>query len=106
MEQGKNQFIYVLRLAPRLRKEENWTDRDENAVERHFAKLKELLNEGKLLLAGKTEGLDDKTFGIVVFEAETQEEAEKIVRSAPAVSEGVMTAELFPYHVALMRKSL
>jgi len=97
------QFIYVLKLRPRLLIEENWTDTDEEIVSRHFQKLQSLLNEGKLILAGKTDGLDEKTFGIVIFEAESKEEAIKIMKNDPAVKEGIMTAELFPYHVALLR---
>lgn len=69
-------------------------------------KLQGLLKEGKLILAGKTEGLDSKTFGIVIFEADSEEEAKMIMDSDPAVLEGIMTAELHPYRVALMRGSV
>lgn len=98
------QFIYILRLIPRLLKESNWTDSDNAVVARHFAHLQSLLAEGKLILAGKTEGLDDKTFGIVIFEAENLESAQEQMLLDPAVQEGVMNAELFPYTVALMRE--
>jgi uncharacterized protein YciI len=97
------QFIYILKLIPRLLQETNWTDADNAVVGRHFAQLQSLLAEGKLILAGKTEGLDEHTFGIVIFEAEDYDSAQKQMRLDPAVHEGVMTAELFPYNVALMR---
>lgn len=35
----KKQFIYVLKLIPVLLKEENWTAREEEIVDRHFKKL-------------------------------------------------------------------
>ena len=98
------QYIYVLRLIPRLLKESNWTESDNAVVGRHFAHLQSLLEEGKLILAGKTEGLNEKTFGIVIFEAEDLESAQELMRLDPAVHAGVMTAELFPYTVALMRE--
>jgi uncharacterized protein YciI len=82
----------------------NWTEKEEKIVERHFAKLQELLKEGKLILAGKTSGLDEKTFGIVILEVETEDEALNIMRNDPSVAEGIMEAELFPYDVALIRK--
>jgi uncharacterized protein YciI len=47
--------------------------------------------------------MDEKTFGIVIIEVESEEEALNIMNNDPAVSEGVMTAELFPYRVALIR---
>jgi len=92
-----------LRLIPRLLKESNWTDADNAVVGRHFAHLQSLLAEGKLILAGKTEGLDEKTFGIVIFEAEDLESAQELMRLDPAVHEGIMNATLYPYTIALMK---
>jgi len=97
------QFIYVLKLISRLLKESNWTDADNAIVGRHFTHLQSLLAEGKLILAGKTEGLDEKTFGIVIFEADDLESAQKQMKLDPAVQEGIMNAQLFPYSVALTR---
>jgi uncharacterized protein YciI len=102
----KKQFIYVLKLIPALLNEENWTVEQEAIVERHFAKLQGLLEEGKLVLAGKTDGLDEKTFGIVILEVDSEEEAKLIMNNDPAVAEGIMKAELFPYRVALMKDSV
>jgi len=104
MSKEKKQFIYVLRLIPHLIDETNWTEREEDIVNRHFNRLQELLSEGKLILAGRTLNMDEKTFGIVVLEVESEEEAEAIMNSDPAVTEGIMTSELFPYRVALLRK--
>lgn len=105
MENHKKQFIYILKLIPSLLVESNWTNKEEAIVERHFANLKRLLEDGKLVLAGKTDGLDVKTFGIVIFEADSEEEAKSVLLSDPAVAEGIMEAELFPYRVAIMRES-
>lgn len=105
MANEKKQFIYVLKLIPALYQPENWTEKEEDIVSRHFAKLQDLLRYGKLILAGKTSGRDDeKTFGIVILEVESKEEALAIMNDDPAVAAGVMTAELFPYHIALIRK--
>ena len=103
MEQQKSQFIYVLKPIPRLLKEENWTEREEDIVNKHFNFLKEMLAEGKLILAGKTDGLDEKTFGIVIIDVDSAEEAFAFMNNDPGVREGVMVAELYPYRVAIMR---
>lgn len=100
------QFIYVLKLSPILIDENNWTEKEQNIVNEHFKSLQRLLKEGKLILAGKTEGQDEKTFGIVIFEAETYEEAYELMKNDPAVKQGVMTAELYPYNVALLREPM
>lgn len=104
MTDEKKQFIYVLRLIPSLLEEKNWTKREEDIVDRHFLKLQELLKEGKLILAGKTSGIDEKTFGIVILEVESEREALNIMNNDPAVAEGIMKDELFPYKVALIKK--
>jgi len=104
LEQVKKQYIYVLKLIPHLLKEENWTEKDEEIVGRHFNKLKELTEEGTVILAGRTLNMDEKTFGIVILEVESDEVATNIMNRDPAVVEGIMTAEIFPYRVALMRK--
>ncbi len=97
-------YIYVLKLVPRLIIKSNWTKDDEEIVDRHFEYLKELLRAGKLLLAGKTSGLDDRTFGIVILEVDSEKEAKDIMEKDPSVIEGVMMAELFPYDVALLKR--
>ncbi|UUX33377.1 YciI family protein [Fundicoccus culcitae] len=103
MSTNKEQFIYVLKLIPALLNEGNWTELEEQIVGRHFSRLEALLAEGKLVLAGKTQGLDEKSFGIVILEVEDEASAVAIMQSDPAVAEGIMTAELFPYRVALSK---
>lgn len=100
----KEQFIYVIKPIPPLLIEDNWTAKEEAIIDRHFAYLQKLLAEKKLILAGKTKGLDDKTFGIVIIEANTFAEAKEITCNDPGISEGIMNYELFPYHVAIMKE--
>ncbi len=96
-------YVYVIKPVSRLLVPANWTDADKEIVDEHLAYLKSLLTEGRLIIAGKTDGLDEKTFGIAVFEAESPAAAEKIMKDDPAVKNGLMTAELFPYTIALER---
>ncbi|KAA0565062.1 YciI family protein [Rossellomorea aquimaris] len=97
------EFIYVLKLIQRLHKEENWTTGDEGIVQRHFERLKELTDSGVVILAGRTLNEEENAFGIVIFEAVDAEKAKAFMKEDPAVKEGIMTAELFPYRVALSR---
>ncbi|MGH9901729.1 MAG: YciI family protein, partial [Pyrinomonadaceae bacterium] len=92
-----------LRLAPRLLDEKNWTERERGAVARHFSQLQQLQKEGKLVLAGRTLRMDPKQMGFFIVEVETEEEAQRIMEADAAVKDGVMTAELFPFRVALER---
>lgn len=97
------QFIYVLRLVPRLHSDSAWTKDDEVALSRHFARFKHAIDTGELILAGRTMEPGDKTFGIAVFEAADEKAARSFMESDPAVVAGLMTAELHPFAVALRR---
>lgn len=99
----KKQFIYILKLIPTLLNESNWTEKHEEIVSIHFSVLQGLHKDGKLILAGRTLNMDEKTFGIVILEVESEEEAQYIMKNDPAVAKGIMTAELFPYKVALIK---
>src|SRR5215217_2595644 len=97
------QFIYVLRLVPRLYDDKNWTKEDGAVLERHFARFQEAINSRQLILAGRTKELGDKTFGMAIFEARDEAAARAFMTADPAVSGGLMTAELHPFAVALER---
>lgn len=97
-----NQYIYTLRLIPALIDEANWTDRENNIVANHFAYLQEAKKNGQLILAGRTLNMDENTFGIVIFKAESKQIAEHFMGNDPAVKEGIMISELYPYKVALI----
>ncbi|MBX9927366.1 MAG: YciI family protein [Gemmatimonadaceae bacterium] len=98
------QFIYVLRVVPRLYDEKAWTAQDNIAVGAHFARLQAAVQAGSVILAGRTSEPLDKTFGLVVYEAADLAAAEAFARADPAVVAGVMTVEVHPYSVALLRK--
>lgn len=95
------EHIYILKLIERLYDDNAWTEKDNLIVTEHFNKLQELKSEGKLILAGRTTNEGKDTFGIVIIKAD-EEEAKIIMKSDPAVEQGIMTAELFPYRVALI----
>ena len=103
-EKPKKQFVYILKCVPRLTYAEDWTDKDNAIVYEHFQNLQRLLKEDKLILAGKTDNQNEHTFGIVIIETESEEEAREIMNNDPAVAKKIMTAELSPYQVALIRK--
>ena len=98
------QYLYVLRVAPALHDQARWTQADNDAVSRHFTRLADGVKAGKVIFAGKTTEPLDTTFGLVVFEAESEAAARQFMESDPAVVAGVMTATLHPYALALQRK--
>jgi uncharacterized protein YciI len=68
-------------------------------MDEHFAYLRQLLSEGKLLLAGPSL---DPVFGVIVLVAETEDEAWELIRADPSVRAGVQTPELHPFRASLV----
>lgn len=101
---AKPRFIYILRLVERLHKDEGWTKADEDTVGRHFRHLQAATERGQVIMLGRTLEPGDKTFGLVIFEADNAEAAKTFAESDPAVVEGVMTVEVRPFALVLMRK--
>ena len=82
------QWIYVLKPARLGMVTEGSTPEEAEIVSRHFAYLK---------------NNDENTFGVAIFEAQDEAHAQAIMENDPAVKNGVMTATLYPYRIALMR---
>ena len=99
------QYVYVLHLTPRMREANAWTDADNGVIGQHFARLAKATESGQVILAGRTTEALDQTFGLVIFEAESEEAAKRFMESDPAVVANIMSATLHPYSVALHRKT-
>jgi uncharacterized protein YciI len=78
------------------------TGREADLISSHFSYLQSLRDQGILIFAGRTQNSEESSFGIVIFRAASEAEAIKIMERDPAVKQGLMKAELFPYKVALM----
>lgn len=95
------QFLYRIQPARLAMLSDGPTASEEAAVGEHFAYLQDLLAKGSLLMAGRTLTTDESSFGVVVFQADSESGARELMGNDPAVRSGVMRAELFPYRVAL-----
>lgn len=95
------QYLYQVRPTRLGMVTEGPTEREGRAIGEHFGYLQGLLERGVLLMAGRTLNSDEDTFGIAVFLADSEDEARRVVAEDPAVKQGVMSARLFPYAVAL-----
>lgn len=100
----EKEFLYKLKLVPRLLVENAWTENDNKIVREHFERLDNDTEKGKVILAGRTLNNDSTQFGIVIFKAKTEKEAEQYMNNDPAVKNKIMTASLFPFRTALISK--
>ena len=92
-------YLCLLRLRdPEIL--EHMTPAQERIMEAHFSRLQRDVQAGIVLLAGPC---TDGAFGIVVYEAASDEAAQAYVDADPAVETGLMGAEIHPFRVSLMR---
>jgi uncharacterized protein YciI len=76
------------------------TPEEDEVMGRHFEYLEGLLESGRLILAGPSL---DPPFGVIVFEAEDEAEARRLIEADPSVAAGLQTPELHPFRASLKR---
>lgn len=95
----KKQFIFFIK-PHKENFAETMTEEEGMIMQEHFFYLKELLELGKLVIAGPE--LSGK-FGMGVYETETLEEVQELLDNDPAVKSGIVTPEIYPFRVSLLR---
>jgi uncharacterized protein YciI len=97
---GPKQFLYVIRPTRPAMLVDGLDARENAIVGEHFEWLQRQQARGVVRMAGRTDE-GERTFGIVLLEVPTQEDARSLMLEDPAVAQGVMHAELHPFSVAL-----
>jgi uncharacterized protein YciI len=99
------QYLYQLQPTRLAMLTEGTTVEEDETISRHFAYLCDLEARSILILAGRTLNTDETTFGIVIFNADSDQAALDTMNNDPSVSGGVMRARLYPYRVALISEA-
>lgn len=94
------EWIYFLH-PPRPHFAASMTAAEEEVWGRHFQRLRELLDEGVLIVAGPT--LGETNTGIAIFEAPDDAAAQLIMAQDPVIAEGFATGEFRPFRLSLLR---
>ncbi len=98
------QYLYRIQPTRPEMLTEGPAPEEQAIVGEHFDYLQDLTEKGVVILAGRTLNTDPSSFGLVVFQAQSEAEARETMENDPAVRNGVMRAELYPYRLALMRE--
>jgi len=94
-------FIYF--VAPRPGLMDQSSEAERKSIGAHFLRLKQMLNDGTLILAGPT---DPPTIGIVIFKAADLGAAKAWAEADPAVQAGAFTLKsVEAFELALERPS-
>jgi uncharacterized protein len=100
-----SQYLYQIRPTRLQMLTDGPTDAEAEIISQHFDYLQRLMQEGVVILAGRTLTTDEQSFGIVIFNATSEEAALALMNNDPAVRHRVMDARLFPYRVALIAEA-
>jgi uncharacterized protein YciI len=95
------QFLYRIQPVRHEILTKGATEFESRIVSEHFNYLKRLTEDGVVILAGRTQNTDYRSFGIVLLKTETMEAAREIMLNDPAVKNNVFRAELYPYKTSL-----
>jgi uncharacterized protein YciI len=99
-----SEYLYTLKANRLGMLTEGPTPEEAEVMARHAAYLREQGEKGVVALFGRTQNADESTFGLVVFEADSEDSARKLMEEDPAVKQGLMRARLFPYRIAFLRE--
>ena len=102
---NRKEFIYTIKPTRLAMLSEGATAEEETVLSQHFNYLQNLTTQGTVLMAARTLTTTPETFGIIIFYAQDEEEAQEIMDADPAVAQGIMQAALYPFRIALMAQS-
>lgn len=94
---GMKPYVIVM-LTTGATKIEDKTKMNE-LLKAHLGNIRKLADEGKIVVAGPFTGENKHNFeGMFIFNTKSKEEAEKWVKTDPAVQAGVFGYEIFPWY--------
>ena len=107
MASEKPYFMYVMQAKDpsKAANRDGWTDYDRETFRLHMEHLEGALESGKLLLAGRTLEADGAGPAIVIFQADSQVDAQRWFEDEPFITRGFVTATLYPFSNPIMRDS-
>ena len=94
-------YIYRIQPARPEMLSEGATEEEARITGEHFAYLKNLMEAGILILAGRTLNSDYSAFGIAIVKARDDNHMRQITNEDPGVAQKLFRAEWHPYRIAL-----
>jgi uncharacterized protein YciI len=104
----KKQYIYTMEPVDpaKAASRDTWTDYDKESFDLHFARLEQAKADGVLVLAGRSQDADGTGPAIVIFEAESDEEAQRFFEAEPFLARGFVRGTLHPFRIVMSRNEV
>jgi uncharacterized protein len=95
-----SEYIYIARQTRSDMLSGGLTPHEEQVMSEHLGYLRDLADQGVVILFGRTQTSDEDTFGLVILRADSEGSAREIMENDPAIKEEVLSAKLYPYRIA------
>jgi uncharacterized protein YciI len=102
-ETAESEYLYLLLPGdrPELATDpEAWTEADERVASEHYGRLKNATETGRVILAGRSQ--DGVGPAVVIFRADSDDEARRFMEEDPFVTERLFRATLHPFRASLV----
>lgn len=99
---AQNLFLYRIQLTRFEVLTEGPTEAEDQLIGQHADYLEQLTRQGVALLVGRTLNLDPSNFGMCLFRADSEVEANAVMNNDPAVKAGIFKATLFPFRLVFL----
>lgn len=90
-------FIYKLKLNESFYDFSKWSADVQKTFTKHAEYLKSGIDQGKVLVVGRSDSEPQDNFGIVIFKADDLKTATEFANSDPAVRDGIMSVNTQPF---------
>jgi uncharacterized protein len=101
----KKQFVYILRYSDEFKKQIKLGEKEQSVFREHVDYWRELMNDGKCYMAGRTSNLfDSSLFGVIVFDAANLDAAKEVMNNDPVIKNEIMIGELHPFSLVLFKQ--
>ncbi|MCY3977270.1 MAG: YciI family protein [Chloroflexi bacterium] len=94
-------YIYRIQPVRPAMLSDGPTAQESRITGEHFEYLQQLMQEGVLILAGRSLTSDYSAFGIAIFKARDDVHMREITERDPAVAQKLFRAEWYPFRIAL-----
>lgn len=99
----KREHYFVRLIGTRPGWPENMTDEESRIMGEHFIYLKNLVAQKKVIAAGP---VMDPTFGLIILQVDSRDEAIEIMKNEPSIMQGVHTYEIQPMTLSLLAENI
>lgn len=98
MKEG-NTFICFIELNEKFANPSGWTEETKEIISAHSNFMDKLGEDGNLIFAGRTDSVQDDNdlIGVVLFKADSIEEARAIMSRDPGVLNLIQKSRVFPF---------